>query len=176
MDIICYAGGTCGDIVASVIDGTDSELDGSRIQTSMTRSKLKSWLHGMTEAELLGYVDDMKLRYLSIPSHRVDFHIKHRHDYITIHTDNYDTAYWCADRFKRLHPPFVWQKLMNGGTVADYATIILNTSKHMTEHTDKVISLEDILGGNLLDILSQYVTTPLNHSLYNQWLYNQNNP
>ena len=173
MDIICYAGGTCGDIVASVIDSTDSQLEGSRIQTSMTRSKLKSWLHGMSEAELLGYIESMKLCYLSIPSHRIDFHLKHKHDYITTYADSYELAHWCATRFKNLHPPVVWQKLMNGGTVEDYANIILNTSSHMAEHTDKVISLRDILDGNLLDSLSKYIKTPLNQDLYFSWLAKQ---
>ena len=35
---------------------------------------------------------------------------------------------------------------------------------------DKIILFEDILNGNLLNVLKQWVDTPLNESIYHQWL------
>ena len=173
MDIICYAGGMCGDIVTSVIDSSHSVLIGPRIYTNMHRSKLKSNLFIVSEADQLDYIKEMEAKYLSIPSHNTALHVKHKHPYITIFTENYDLAFWCATRFKKLHPADVWERL-GADSVESYANNIIESCKYSAAHTDKIIMLEDILSGNLLSALSKYVTTPLNKKLYDRWLNNQN--
>jgi hypothetical protein len=172
MDIICYTGGMCGDIVNSVIDPSHSVLAGPRIYTNINRSKLKSNLFITTETEQLEYIKKMESIYLSIPSHKIDLHIKHKHPYITIFTENYDLALWCATRFKNLHPSDVWSKL-GQSSVESYANTIIESCKHAASHTDKIITLEDILSGNLLSSLSKHVHTPLNEKLYEKWLSRQ---
>lgn len=142
----------------------------------MIRSKLNTGMIDMSEIDLLNYIELMKVSYLSIPSHRIEFHMKHGHDYITVYVDNFDDALWCANRFKKLHPNFVWTNLMGDSPVEDYANIVLNSSKFMAENTDKVILLKDILNGNLFDSLSKYVATPLNQKLYKYWLAKQSYP
>jgi len=174
MDIICYAGGMCGDLVTSVIDSTDSMLSNARIYTIMDRSKLKSNLFLHTEEDQLKYIKEMETRYLSIPSHSIDLHVKYKHSFITVYTENYDLALWCATRFKNLHTHDVWSTLTNGdGSVESYATTIIQSCKYSQAHTDKIIMLEDILSGNLLSTLSKYVKTPLNEKLYQEWLSRQ---
>jgi hypothetical protein len=175
MDIICYIGGTCGDLVTSVIDSTDSKLDGSKIYTMLSRSKLKSSLFLNSEIEQLNYIKEMESKYLSIPSHKIDLHIKYKHPYITIFTENYDLALWCANRYKNLNKPDVWENMtkINNDTIESYAQTIIQTCNYSVSHTDRVITLEDILSGNLLSRLSQYVNTPLNEKLYEEWLSRQ---
>ena len=175
MDIICYMGGTCGDLVTSVIDSTNSTLDKSRIHTTMDRSKLKSGLFLKTEAEQLNYIKEMESKYLSIPSHNIDLHVKYQHSFITIVTENYGLALWCATRFKNLNTlNNVWTNMYGNDAIPDrHADSIIQSCKYLSLHTDRIIMLEDILSGNLLSNLSKYVKTPLNEKLNEEWLSNQ---
>jgi hypothetical protein len=168
-------GGTCGDLVTAVIDSTDSKLDGSKIYTMLSRSKLKSDLFLNSEIEQLNYIKEMESKYLSIPSHKIDLHVKYKHPFITIFTENYDLALWCANRYKNLNRPDVWENMnkFNNLTVESHAQTTIDSCRYLASHTDKIIALEDMLSGNLLSKLSKYVKTPLNEKLYEEWLSRQ---
>jgi hypothetical protein len=140
----------------------------------MNRSKLKSGLFLKTEAEQLNYIKEMESKYLSIPSHKIDLHVKYQHSFITIVTESYDLALWCATRFKNLNTLTVWKNMYSIDATPDrHADVIIQSCKYLSSHTDKIIMLEDILSGNLLSNLSKYVKTPLNEKLYDEWLSNQ---
>ena len=59
-------------------------------------------------------------------------------------------------------------------TVEDYANLLIFYSEMIKTHTDKLINLNDIRNGNLIEHLSKYISTPLSKNLYKNWLDLQN--
>lgn len=166
-------GGTAGDLVTAIIDGKDAQLDGSKIFISPFRSKLKKPHLFNNPEEADNYINEMSGTYKSLPSHCLDHHIDLKHDFISITVDDLETATWAAQRFKDLHLPHVWEEVMNYSnitTVEEYANLLLIYSSVVTQHTDKIIRLQDILDGKLLDILEEFQIQPHNPQLYRMWL------
>lgn len=173
MIIICYMGGTAGDLVTATIDGTDTRLDDRKVIIDSKRSKLKKPHLFATSSETVEYIKSMTENYSSLPSHCLDFHIEQRQDFIGIVVNNIETAMWAAKRFKELHLPHVWEEVMsysNISKVEEYASMMLNFSETIKKYTNKIISLEDILSGNLLTELDRLNIQITNPSLYEDWL------
>lgn len=173
MIIVCYMGGTAGDLVTAVIDDTDTILDDNKLIIHPDRSKLKKPHLFKTSEETIDYINTMGLKYRSLPSHSTDHHIEQNTEFITITVDNIELAKWAANRFKELHLPHVWEEVMrysNITTVDEYAEMMLSYSNLVKKHTDKIINLKDILDGKLIEQLSEYTKLPLNVDLYNYWL------
>lgn len=174
MQIICYAGGTCGDLVTSVIDSSDSEINiRKHFELSAERSRLKKPHLFQSDVEKLQFLDDISSQYLSIPSHDLDFHSRYAHNFIGITVQDKEIAYWAAERFKNLHRPHVWEEMTRycgASTVEAYAQTLIDFSNLISTKTNQLIRLEDIVNGNLVDQLSNFIKTPLNNELYQQWL------
>lgn len=173
MIIVCYMGGTAGDLVTATIDGTDTRLDDRKVIIDSKRSKLKKPHLFATSSETVEYIKSMTENYSSLPSHCLDFHIEQRQDFIGIVVNNIETAMWAAKRFKELHLPHVWEEVMsysNISKVEEYASMMLNFSETIKKYTNKIISLEDILSGNLLTELDRLNIQITNPSLYEDWL------
>ena len=173
MIIICYMGGTAGDLVTATIDGTDTRLDDRKVIIDSKRSKLKKPHLFATSSETVEYIKSMTENYSSLPSHCLDFHVEQRQDFIGIVVNTMETATWAATRFKELHLPHVWEEVMkysNISKVEEYASMMLNFSETIKKYTTKIISLEDILSGNLLTELDRLNIQATNPSLYENWL------
>ena len=80
MHVICYTGGTCGDIVTAVIDTQDIVIHENRMRVSEERSKFKkSHLFESKQQKDLCFTD-MAQRYKSIPSHDLEYHSQCGHE------------------------------------------------------------------------------------------------
>lgn len=166
-------GGTAGDLVTAVIDGKDAFLDGNKITIHPNRSKLKKPHLFNNAQETTDYINEMANTYISLPSHSTDFHIENKQEFISISVEDKETAIWAANRFKELHFVHVWEEVMrysNISSVEEYADLMLHYTDLIKEHTNKIIKLEDILNGKLLDILEEFDIQPHNPQLYRMWL------
>lgn len=176
MQIICYTGGTCGDLVAAVIDTTEVVISNSQMIIPNNRSQLKKPHMFDTDQQKDQYIDNMCMQYKSIPSHDLQYHSQRQHDFIGIVVETKSVAHWAACRFKNLHRPRVWQavsQLCNIATVDDYAQMLLDFGQLLKTKTKKIIYLEDILDGQLLQNL-RLLNVEANDALYRQWLAQQN--
>lgn len=171
--VICFAGGTCGDLITALIDPTGIEVKGSRIWLSEDRCRLKKpHLFPDRESKNL-YLEQMTLIYKSLPSHDFDYHKGQK--FIGITVEDFGTAHQAATRFKNLHRPHVWQEMQNlcgAKTVEDYAQILIDFSRLIKSHAHLVIGLEDIVSGRAIEVLSNLgiVTDNRAKSLYQHWL------
>lgn len=173
MIVVCYMGGGAGDLVTSVIDLGGSTLNGTRMEIAPNRARLKKphLFNNTTEKD--HYIESMSSCYLSIPSHDTDYHIDQGHDFISVIVSDMPTAIWATTRFKNLHLPHVWKEMLSNSGVKDeisYAECMIFHKELVIQHTDKVIDLKNIRDGSMIEHLSKYVTTPLNDTLYNNWL------
>lgn len=178
LNIVCYTGGTCGDLVTAVIDPTGAELnhDLKTVMHLAQRAKLKKpHLFASTE-EKVCYINEVKSQYQSISSHDLDFHVSQRHSFISITVQDPSTALWAAERFKNCHRPQVWeemQKFCGATSVKDYADILIHYSNMVTDHTTKLIQLEDIVQGKLTSVIEDIIEIPVSESgkaFYQSWL------
>lgn len=176
MIIICYMGGTAGDLVTAVIDSKDTLLDDKKLLIHPNRSKLKKPHLFNNSKETSEYINSLSSTYMSLPSHSTDFHIQENQDFIGIIVDDYETALWAATRFKELHLPHVWEEVMkfsNISTVEEYAELMMKYATILKNHTDKIITLKQILNGELITELKKYVDIELQEQLYKDWLSNR---
>jgi len=177
MNIVCFMGGTCGDLIVSVIDPKHTKFHESAMELPFGRYKLKKPHLFSNDEEKTAYIKSLENTYLSIPSHDTPYHIKEKHNFISISVTDLKNANWAASRLKRLHAPHVWEEIVSYSgvrTVQDYANLLINYSEMIKNHTDKLINLNDILNGNLIEHLSKYISTPLSKNLYKNWLDLQN--
>lgn len=173
INIICYTGGTCGDLVAAIIDPTGCKFYQNAVMHAPDRIKLKKSHLFNNNEEKDQYIDTVGKQYLSIPSHDIDYHIDRKHNFIGITVHDKKTAIWAANRFKKLHRPSVWEEMCNAcgaKTVDDYAQILIDYSYMVSNHTNRLIKLEDIINGNAIDSLIQLGIEKPSVNLYNNWL------
>lgn len=99
------------------------------------------------------YMQTIKPCYNSVPSHDLDYHVKHKHWFIGIAVDDTDLAVWAAQRFKDLHRAHVWkevERVLGITTWQQYAQCMLDYSGLLKSHTPNVLQLEDILSGHVV--------------------------
>jgi hypothetical protein len=178
LKIICYTGGTCGDLLSALIDPTDVELEFGAISHVMERQRLKKPHTFANHEEKDQYIVSIAEKYLSIPSHDLDYHVQRGHKFISITVQDFKVAMWAAQRFKKLHRPQVWQEMQTkcgAGTIEDYAQMLIHYSNMVATHTDNIVKLEDIQNGLALDSLKKLGINVLSKNLYQNWLDLQNN-
>lgn len=177
-NIVCYAGGTCGDLITALIDVTDVVLNDTFVQMPGERSKFKKSFLFKDESEKDLYLTEMKKKYKSIPSHDIEYHKFKNHNFIGITVTDYNLAEWAALRFKKLHRDHVWEEMTRScgaNSVTDYAQILIDYSNMSKEFTNRIIRLEDIVSGDAVKILSK-VDIEISieaEKFYNNWLFNQ---
>jgi hypothetical protein len=172
-NIICYLGGTCGDLVTAVIDNAGCYIQGGAIALDHKRQLLKkSWQFSNDNARD-EYVEQISQVYKSIPSHDVEYHLRSNHSFVAIVVNNKSTATWASSRFKSLHKAHVWEEMKSinqADTVEKYAQDMLDWSSWIKQNTTKTISLEDILNGCLEQRISSIINqAPIDINLYQQW-------
>lgn len=171
--IICYTGGTCGDLITALIDSKNTKFNNTTVLHDQERTKLKKPHLFNNDSEKDQYIDHISKQYLSIPSHDLNYHINRQHNFIGITVQNHKIAKWAANRFKRLHRPHVWEEMCRAcgaKTLDDYAQILIDYTSLVTKHTDKLIKLEDIVDGQAINSLAYLGIDNCSKNLYKNWL------
>jgi hypothetical protein len=171
--IICYTGGTCGDLLAALIDPTGCKFNNQTVVHTPDRIKLKKPHLFTSNNEKDQYLVDVSEHYKSTPSHDLNYHIDRKHSFIGITVQDKKIANWAAKRFKNLHRPHVWEemcKACGAQTIDDYSQILIDYSWLVSQYTDTLIKLEDILNGNAIESLEKIGITNVSGNLYRNWL------
>jgi len=174
--IVCYTGGTCGDLITAMIDSAHAEVKNQVIVHAEFRQRLKKPHTFVDDQEKTQYINEIFQTYQSIPSHDLAYHVGHKHKFITITVQDFSTAQWAAKRFKQLHRAHVWEEMsrVSGATtVNDYAQLLIDYSSMIKQHTDLAVKLERIVDGTVADDLAQLVDLPIDVNLYKRWLQSQ---
>lgn len=183
IEIVCYMGGTCGDLISAIIDCRDTQFDRSRMIHTEIRQRLKKPHLFSTDKDKDDYLKQVEADtdYRSISSHDLTYHINSGHSFIGITCDDFKIALKAACRFKNFHRPHVWNEMQSASgakTVDDYAQMILDFSNLVRQHTDKTVKLESIMSGNVLPELSDILKISFDKSsqnVYKNWMYLQTN-
>lgn len=164
-EIIVYAGGAAGDLVAAAIDPTDYVFHGTHftakvIERVMLRNRYTS---GMTYLELDSYINNSK--YKSLASHNPKYHIEQKHDFIFVDSGDTDYAKWAANRFTDLwYTKLDWMK-----SPMDY-NYHIEMAIQTRPYTNKIITLQEILEGKMLSKLRAFTKYELYTDQYQVWL------
>jgi hypothetical protein len=160
--IVCYTGGTAGDLISQILDHSELSLDRQRLKKPHTFSTVK-------EKDLFLKNSPWK----SIPSHDFAFHQQSNHSILGIVCNTMDSAIWAAKRFKKLHSWHVWQEMTSycgADDIETYAQNIIDFGKMVEQYTNNVLYLDSIISGQAIISLHQLgYQTPGAH-LYSQWL------
>ena len=175
MNIVCYTGGACGDMISAILDPTGTRFNNTAmIIDDVYRTRLKKPHLFQSDLEKDQYLIEIEKKYKSIPSHDLDYHIRKKHNFIGITVQDKTVALWAATRFKRLHGAHVWEEMntvCGVGTVEGYAQIMIDFSDLIKQHTDRIVSLESILAGTALD---NPILKLANKNVYRNWIDLQN--
>jgi hypothetical protein len=163
MEIIVYPPGAGGNLVSAVIDNKLYYYNGVHFETYRKKLRMKSYIESMSDIDRDDYLVEMSSKYLSLPSHLIEYHINRKHDFILIAPVTDAEINWCINRFAQIHTKI---KHLVENSENGYKVFVEN-GKH---HTNKIITVEEIYSGKLLKRLREYVTTPLNEELYYTWL------
>src|ERR1700741_742843 len=153
MIVVLYLGGACGDMVSAVIDSTNCNMLGTKMDTTKERQRFKKFSLFANDKEADDVYHQLADQYLSIPSHYTDYHLSRNHDIIAITISNRDDAMWAATRIKEVHPLATWEQMMrftNVKTIEEYAQSMLYWSNDIRLKVAKTIDLSDIRSGNLI--------------------------
>lgn len=188
MYVVLFNPGSAGNMVTAVIDSIDYKFDAT-ICGNMT-SPGTSYRHKLIKtafinddvvnhsnldsdiltiekktAELCKEINDRNI-YSCICSHMIHYFINNTDYKIILVDDSEDTiSQWTLDRaIKYGHP-------VDNSTLRERRNVI-NHYKNLeySNRITKVIDMNDILNGNLINVLKTFIDTPLNEKLYAQWL------
>jgi hypothetical protein len=175
---VLYNPGAAGDMLAAVIDSKDYDLTNidvrARPDTLRLHFKLAIIKNNGSENILYSgsrktpYLEEIEKKYTAITcSHDFDFGLQSIIDTILIDDSDYKYAKWCMERshiiLPKFHPPFTETELARRIQRVKFA------KKY--GRIRKVISMQDILKGRLIEKLQQWIDTPLNTEIYNHWLH-----
>lgn len=172
--IVCYLGGTCGDLVTSLIDPRDTEIVNGVISLSEQRTRLKKPHLFASDKERDQYLTEIAQQYDSVPSHDFEYHRRSQHDVLLITVQDHNVASWAANRFKKLHREHVWTEMMMASgitSVSEYAQAMLDWSNVAGKIFKNTLALEKVLTGNALTELGMY--SQESNKIYQTWLANQ---
>lgn len=154
MNIVCYTGGTCGDMISAILDPAGADFKNTTVMLVQDRTRLKKPHLFESDTEKDQYLIEAEKKYQSIPSHDLDYHIRRGHDFVGITVQDKTVALWAAERFKKLHRAHVWKEMTaacGADTVEGYAQMLIDFSKLVKQHTDCIVTLESIRAGTALD-------------------------
>jgi hypothetical protein len=182
MTLVVYMGGSCGDLITSMLDLKDSSLDVAyrKIKMPPERQRLKKPHTFVNDQEKDQYLDEMAEIYASIPSHDLDYHVRRDHDFIGIRARDLNIALWAARRFQHAHRPKVWQSVAQGWNIScpeQYAQLLIDYGNMISSKTNKLLELEDIVSGQVVPCLEHLIGRNLDKSAvnyYRHWLDVQN--
>ena len=82
IDIVCYTGGSCGDLITALIDGKGAHFRNKAVMFEQDRLRFKKPHTFANDEEKDQYLNEIANKYRSIPSHDLQYHIKSGHDFI----------------------------------------------------------------------------------------------
>lgn len=171
--VVCYLGGTCGDLVTAMFDPSKASLNENSVSLVPEVTQLKKPHLFSSDSDKDQYLLDVN-QYKCIASHDTAYHMSKKHEFISIVSDDMNVNTWAADRFKNLHRPHVWEEMSRYSgacTVPEYAQLIVDYSHLVRGYTKQLITLSDIVNGNLIDVIKQWTdVTDDAKDLYAQWL------
>jgi hypothetical protein len=176
IEIVCYAGGTCGDLLCGMLDSKDAVFARGTVSHNRARLALKKPHQFDNDEQKDQYLEDVGKLYDSVPSHDLQYHVKRNHKFITISVSDMNTAIHAATRFKNLHRPHVWdemQRACGAATVEAYAQILIDFSNLARTYSQRTVALEDILKGNAVEQLENCIQRPISKKsteFYLNWL------
>jgi hypothetical protein len=173
IEVICYTGGTCGDLISALIDPAGVEFSHSMVMHLEDRRRLKKPHMFDSDLDKDNYMKYVNEKYLSIPSHDLDYHVRRNHTFVGITVKDRNIATKAATRFKKLHRDEVWasmSKACGAQTIDDYAQILLDYSNMVKQHTDRTIQLERIFNGDAVRCLEELGINNCKEHIYKNWL------
>lgn len=165
--IVCYTGGTCGDIISQILDPAELTTDRQRLKKPhlFTNSQEKDLFLSTTQ-------------YLSIPSHDFEYHRDSGHNVLAIVCRYMPDAIWAATRFKSLHKPHVWKemtKFCGANSIESYAQMILDFGNMIANYATDIVYLDDIVHGKAVSCLIGLGYTTPGANKYKEWLIDNEN-
>jgi hypothetical protein len=163
--IVCYTGGTAGDIVARIIDSQELSTDRQRLKKPHLFSSNK---------EKDQYINSST--WGSLPSHDFEYHKSRRHSILGIHCRDMASALWAANRFKALHRPHVWEEMSRAcgaSNIEQYAQMIIDFGNMIANYTSNVLYLDRIVAGHAVEDLVDLNIPVTGKDLYTEWLVNE---
>lgn len=163
--IICYTGGTAGDIVSRIIDPRELLPDRQRLK--------KPHLFSSNE-EKDQYIKNSI--WDSLPSHNFEYHRAQQHNILGIQCRDMQSALWAATRFKNRHRPRVWEEMSRacGATnIEQYAQMIIDFGNMIANYTTNVLYLDRIIAGHAIADLLELNVSVTGKDLYTDWLINE---
>jgi hypothetical protein len=160
--IVCYCGGTAGDIISLLLDPRELTMERQRLK------KPNSFANNKEKDFFLSTV-----QYLSVPSHDFEYHRERGHEILGIVCRTMPCASWAATRFKALHRPHVWKEMTafcGAETVEAYTQVILDFGNMIASYTSNVLYLEDIVCGNAATRLKEMGYQISGQDHYEIWL------
>lgn len=177
IEIVCYMGGTCGDLISAMIDYRGSRFEGRKITHTHIRQRLKKpqlFISDLEKDEYLKQVES-ETDYRSISSHDMAYHISRKHSFIGITCDDFKIALKAAHRFKEFHRPLVWEQVQAASgakTIEDYAQMIIDFSSLVRQHTTRTIKLESIMNKKVYSELNELLPIDKNgRNVYLNWIH-----
>ena len=176
--VICYMGGTYGDMVAGLINEdlkTDAIWLVSRPNEEVSKLK-KSHTFG-SDQEKDEYVNRISSQYKCILSHDQDYHFSRNHNVLGIVVTNMKSALKCAKRFKAAHRAHVWKEMMDrcgAKTIEEYAEMMIHYGKMIEPQCKWIITTDEIENEQILERIESIVGTSLSKATknaYKNWYY-----
>ncbi len=165
MHVILYQPGAYGDLVTSIIDRTDFKIGTNRIIPNSDRMSYVSKTNSTTTYEDLDLIyAEYSKKYLAISNHFFWYNMIRRHDFILIDTSEDVDFEYCHNRVTNLVPNH------HSRSLKERKKKLLPLINKAKEKTNKIIKLSDILNGNLLTVLKQWISTPLNEDIYEHFM------
>ena len=163
--IICYTGGTAGDIISRIIDPSELSAD---------RQRLKKPHLFSCDQEKDQYITNSI--WASLPSHDFEYHRSRQHGILGICCRDTSTALWAASRFKAQHRPHVWEEMSRAcgaNTIEQYAQMIIDFGNMIANYTNNVLYLDRIIAGHAVTDLLELDIPVIGKDLYTEWLINE---
>ena len=160
--IVCYTGGTAGDIISRIIDPSDLSVDRQRLKKPHLFSSIE---------EKDQYINESQ--WASLPSHDFEYHRSKQHKILGIQCRDMQLALWAANRFKALHRPHVWEEMSRAygaDTIEQYAQLIIHFGNMIASYTDNVLYLDRIVAGHAIEDLGRLGLPVQGAELYKEWL------
>jgi hypothetical protein len=173
MYIISNTSGSCGDIVSAVIDPTYIRL----IPKGMIHAPFRNGLikPNLSEDDIEKFILQASSKgFKSIESLYPKIGSTYSlndtiNTYIAINVSTEAEVNWCLNKISILFPSNIFHSTeykADSKSAEDIQTAMTNQLLQV----DYVINLSDILSGNLISVLSEFVTEPLDEQLYQNWL------
>jgi len=166
MHIILYHCGAAGDMVASMIDGTDYLLNEYKMVPINDRVRIVSTDYTVLDEQFQLW----QTKYKCIATQDFQYVLDRNYDFIYIDSSYDDRLIeWTLRRAEKTSGSY-------HGYNPDLIKKQKSSSRRIKKFTDKIIDIADILNGNLLARLNQLVDfdidTESNRILYKQWQEN----